>query len=89
MAREAPIVTACYNAGETIPGVPDPAKDCCAGLTRSNLKEDYGPDCEPGTLGGYAGVCLPCGNGVCEEKIESKCNCPADCGAATPEKSEK
>ena len=24
-------------------------------------------------------VCAPCGNGICEADLESKCNCPADC----------
>lgn len=89
VAREAPIITACYGAGEAIPGVPDPSKDCCAGLTRSNFKEDYGDECQPGAIGGYAGVCLPCGNGVCEEKFESKCNCPEDCAAPPPEPPEE
>jgi len=24
-------------------------------------------------------VCAPCGNGVCDTELESKCNCPVDC----------
>jgi hypothetical protein len=24
-------------------------------------------------------VCAPCGNGVCDEELESACNCPEDC----------
>lgn len=24
-------------------------------------------------------VCAPCGNGVCEENLESECNCREDC----------
>lgn len=24
-------------------------------------------------------VCAPCGNGVCDEELESPCNCPEDC----------
>jgi len=24
-------------------------------------------------------VCAPCGNGVCDAELESKCNCPEDC----------
>lgn len=24
-------------------------------------------------------VCAPCGNGVCDDELESKCNCPEDC----------
>lgn len=25
-------------------------------------------------------VCAPCGNGTCERELESRCNCPEDCG---------
>lgn len=24
-------------------------------------------------------VCAPCGNGICDEELESECNCPEDC----------
>ena len=24
-------------------------------------------------------VCAPCGNGICDDEVESKCNCPEDC----------
>lgn len=24
-------------------------------------------------------VCAPCGNGICDKELESKCNCPEDC----------
>ena len=27
-------------------------------------------------------VCAPCGNGVCDEELESLCNCPEDCTGA-------
>ena len=31
-------------------------------------------------------VCAPSGNGVCDEELESACNCPEDCspGDGTP-----
>jgi len=28
---------------------------------------------------GSFGVCLPCGDGVCDETLENVCNCPEDC----------
>ena len=30
---------------------------------------------------GSFGVCSPCGNGICDTKLENYCNCPEDCPA--------
>jgi hypothetical protein len=58
---------------------------CCVGLVRSELlvEEDggmLGPP--PGGCGAdgplSTKVCLPCGNGSCNEG-ENSCNCPSDC----------
>ena len=44
----------------------------------SSLPEGCGRNSEPfGTL-----VCLPCGDGVCDDAIEHHCNCPEDCEPA-------
>ena len=28
-------------------------------------------------------TCIPCGDGYCDDEVESKCNCPQDCGGQT------
>ena len=71
----------CLNLGETssVGGVPrgewklDPP--CCSGLTdRETIVvcgSEYG--------GGYAYICLKCGDNNCDHKLENTCNCPEDC----------
>lgn len=73
---------ACLGLGEenSAPGVPGKAgwkldPPCCPGLTdRESLKV-----CGQGHGGGYAHICIKCGDGKCDSRYESKCNCPGDC----------
>ena len=57
-------------------------KECCEGLTFITYFGYYDEDCNFTPLvGAPSGVCTKCGNGQCEEdKGETKCNCPEDCG---------
>ena len=54
------------------------------GLKRITSKEDADASgdgsCEP-TMAQRTEttVCAPCGNGLCDSEMESKCNCPEDC----------
>jgi len=55
-----------------------PGRPCCPGLVAK-------PQATVGTNGACHrkttwGVCLPCGNGICN-KSENICNCPEDCEA--------
>lgn len=54
------------------------------GLKRITVKEDADQNRDGSCFKTLAQrelktVCSPCGNGVCERELESKCNCPADC----------
>ena len=61
----------CKGEGDGIPVIPD-APSCCAGLTLIQPKQE-------GILG-ISGICTAkCGDGVCNESIESSYNCPVDC----------
>jgi len=59
--------------------------ECCEGLALrcGQQKRDGSCIADGGTdipnLFGRFPVCLPCGNGVCDEAHENKCNCPEDC----------
>jgi len=61
----------------------DMSIQCCKGLKHRLQKEYFDENCtnlfEKYGGGGYAGICLACGDGICDEKFESKCNCPEDC----------
>jgi len=61
----------------------DMSIQCCKGLKHRLRKEYFDENCtnlfEKYGGGGYAGICLACGDGICDEKFESKCNCPEDC----------
>jgi hypothetical protein len=52
---------------------------CCGGLKERAQKWAYDENCKIHPMGGNYGICLACGNGVCDTKYESKCNCPEDC----------
>lgn len=69
----------CYDLGETIPGIPTPDKVCCGELKIKDLKEGFDNKCRSLGAGGYAGICVACGDSVCDKRYESKCNCPEDC----------
>ena len=61
----------CISEGGSIPVIANPPS-CCAGL---KLIKPISPG-----LVGSAGICTAhCGDGICNEKIESNYNCPSDC----------
>ena len=66
----------------TAPG-DDMSTQCCKGLKHRIQKNQFDENCvnlfEKYGGGGYVGICLACGDGVCDSKYESKCNCPEDC----------
>jgi len=67
----------CKKLGEApVPNGPgyNTIPQCCAGLVERTVAAACG---QP--IGGYAGICLACGDGGCDEKFENKCNCPEDC----------
>ena len=77
-AKEGDVPTALDMAtGKQKPG----GISCCGGLQAINKKtavESLSRGiCE--SSAGNAGVCSPCGDGVCGAKLEDKCNCPKDC----------
>ena len=80
-------LSSCRKAGEEfsvggIPqegGWPKEAIDCCPSLVDREKKENFDDQCHGLLMGGYTGVCLFCGDGSCDSKLESKCNCPEDC----------
>ncbi len=61
----------------------DMGLQCCAETSHLQQKEYYDDECtnifEEYGYGGYAGICLACGDGICDSNYESKCNCPDDC----------
>lgn len=72
----------CLKHGESgsVGGVPGKSgwvlkPKCCKGLVdRESLAV-----CGKAYGGGYVYVCLKCGDGICDSKAESNCNCPEDC----------
>jgi len=65
------------TTGKIIPG----GKPCCVGLKLINPKtplENLNKGLCKHTMG-TAGVCRPCGNGVCDTEYEDRCNCSEDC----------
>jgi hypothetical protein len=69
----------CLKQGEAPTGTSmgrdkTPGNDCCQGLTAVTPKITCGKG-----FGGYVGICVPCGNGICEKELENNCNCPSDC----------
>jgi len=61
--------------GQTIPL--DEQRLCCEGLKSTNTRcgEDDTAIFETGT----PGICIACGDGVCDLNYEDVCNCPEDC----------
>ena len=53
---------------------------CCAGLVKKCGVEFFDGSCDMiGERSVYSvPVCLPCGNGICNQ-FENRCNCPEDC----------
>lgn len=66
----------CAKAGESL----EPGKICCEGLKAIST---IGYNKEDGTCENLLGawpICAPCGDNVCNETFENKCNCVIDCG---------
>jgi hypothetical protein len=54
--------------------------ECCPGLVEGSGKVIYDKDCIiPPNIGVSLPICIACGNGVCDDELENKCNCPEDC----------
>jgi hypothetical protein len=75
----------CIPAGETISGKVI-CSLCCDGLIEvedmqvtDEVFADYPKGCGPSDKPIDFLICLPCGNGTCDEN-ENRCNCPNDCG---------
>lgn len=74
----------CYERGEQM-DQKFVGSVCCEGLTITSIEEevpssavaDAGITCS--FVPPSAGVCTPCGNGVCEEGMENRCRCSEDC----------
>ncbi|MBR9702361.1 hypothetical protein GOV13_05570 [Candidatus Pacearchaeota archaeon] len=82
----------CKKHGEvpiyTAPG-DDMGTQCCEGLKHRLQKEWFIGDCvntfEKYGVGGYAGLCLACGDDECDLEYETVCNCPEDCSLSDVE----
>ena len=55
------------------------SSSCCAGLKQILRSSAFDANCVGAWGGSNPYLCLACGDGVCDSKYESKCNCPADC----------
>jgi len=77
--------TTCIGHGETpsYTGNPedDMGKQCCSGLEHRSHKDNFeeNENCRERLILGYKGICLDCGDGKCDKKFETQCNCPEDC----------
>ncbi len=82
-----PMEEDCKKHGEipdyTVPG-DDMSVQCCSGLKHEIQKKYFDENCvnlyEKYGYGGYAGICINCGDDICDAEFENKCNCPEDCG---------
>jgi hypothetical protein len=67
----------CKMAGDApegwTPGA-DVRNQCCAGTVLREQKTACGK-----VYGGFAGICLACGDRTCDSNLENACNCPEDC----------
>jgi len=66
------------------PGSQGFLNSCCVGLEHVEDKNACGR-----AYGGYAGVCIACGDGKCDTQYENACNCAKDCKAQSEKKSKK
>ena len=57
---------------------------CCNGLKHKIQIKYFGENCltlpEKDGYWNHAGICIDCGDGICNEEFENKCNCIEDCG---------
>ena len=77
----------CYNklkeATQKCGGLSFPGQDvpCCEGFVKRCGVEFFDGTCD--MIGKHSRnsipICLPCGNGICNQ-FENRCNCPEDCG---------
>ncbi len=81
----------CSTPGESFSSVrPKYSKNCCKGLKEwqsgMDTRISIGDKCYEtmNESGNPVGICLNCGNGICE-KNENVCNCPEDCNAKNSE----
>ncbi len=68
---------ACVELGGSL----SPRRVCCEGLVGKNPARVNEEGLCESMMGGF-GVCIACGDGVCAEDFENKCNCAEDCGGA-------
>lgn len=58
--------------------------ECCPGLVKVAVNGPVDENCKPiipKNSPGYepGSICLACGDGICNDKFENKCNCAEDC----------
>lgn len=55
--------------------------ECCEGLVKRCGIEFFDGTCDMNGINSVysAPICVPCGNGICNQ-FENSCNCPEDCG---------
>ncbi|MBT4277534.1 hypothetical protein HOD96_02180 [Candidatus Falkowbacteria bacterium] len=60
---------------------------CCDDLKCSYRKGYFTESCKHNfPIGIHLSACIKCGDNICDEKYESKCNCPQDCEITVFEK---
>jgi hypothetical protein len=77
---ESPVGNFDERTGKINPNIK--VKNCCAGLKAIENKTatiNKNPEICVHTIGGFQGICSPCGNNICDSKYEDHCNCPVDC----------
>tara|TARA_Y100000588_G_C13995696_1_gene813463 strand:+ start:470 stop:823 length:354 start_codon:yes stop_codon:yes gene_type:complete len=84
--------TSCIGEGD----VPKNSKQspnpemCCGGLLLRSLSyiektQNNTSYCVYNRGGIYNGICVNCGDDVCDDMFEDKCICPEDCGSVSQE----
>lgn len=69
-------VLPCVQSGGSL----KPGHECCQGLTSINAASFFNSSTRICiTAVGSWPICAPCGNGLCDEPLENKCNCRQDC----------
>ena len=77
--KQSSLNSTCAKEGETI-GASSMPGSCCSGLTPlGRLPDGYDGDCTKPQPPTGLSVCGKCGDGICNNNFEGKCNCPEDC----------